>query len=33
MARKRYKREEIIGMLRQEEFPHGRGTSMMDAIR
>ena len=33
MARRRYKREDIIGMLRQAEIPHGRGMSMMDAIR
>ena len=33
MARKRYKPEEIVGMLRQAEILHGQGMSMADAIR
>ncbi len=33
MARKRYKPEEIVGMLRQAEVLHGQGMSMADAIR
>ena len=33
MARKRYKREEIVGKLRQAEVLHGQGMSMADAIR
>ena len=33
MARKRYKPEEIVGMLRQAEVLHGQGKSMADAIR
>ena len=33
MARKRYKPEEIVGMLRQAEVLHDQGTSMADAIR
>ena len=33
MARKRYKPEEIVGLLRQAEFLHGQGMSMADAIR
>ena len=33
MARKRYKPEEIVGMLRQAEVLHGLGMSMADATR
>ena len=33
MARKRYKPEEIVGLLRQAEVLHGQGLSMADAIR
>ncbi len=33
MARKRYKPEEIVSLLRQAEVLHGRGMSMADAIR
>ena len=33
MARKRYKPEGIVGMLRQAEVLHGQGMSMADAIR
>ena len=33
MARKRYKPEEIVGLLRQAEVLHGQGMSMADAIR
>ena len=33
MARKRYKPEEIVSMLRQAEVLHGQGMSMADAIR
>ena len=33
MARKRYKPEEIVNMLRQTEVLHGQGMSMADAIR
>ena len=33
MARKRYKPEEIVSLLRQAEVLHGQGTSMADAIR
>ena len=33
MARKRYKPEEIVGMLRQAEVLRGQGMSMADAIR
>ena len=33
MARKRYKPEEIVSLLRQAEFLHGQGMSMVDAIR
>ncbi len=30
MARKRYKPEEIVGLLRQAEILHGRGLSMAE---
>ena len=33
MARKRYKPEEIVGLLRQAEVLRGQGMSMADAIR
>ena len=33
MARKRYKPEEIVSLLRQAEVLHGQGLSMADAIR
>ena len=33
MARKRYKPEEIVSLLRQAEVLHGQGISMADAIR
>ena len=33
MARKRYKPEEVVSMLRQAEVLHGQGMSMADAIR
>ena len=33
MARKRYKPEEIVNMLRQAEVLHGQGMSMADVIR
>ena len=33
MARKRYKPEEIVGLLRQAEVLHGQGMSMADAVR
>ena len=33
MARKRYKPEEIVSLLRQAEVLHGQGKSMADAIR
>ena len=33
MARKRCKPEEIVNLLRQAEVLHGRGLSMVDAIR
>ena len=33
MARRRYKPEEIVGLLRQAEVLHGQGMSMADAIR
>ena len=33
MARKRYKPEEIVRLLRQAEVLHGQGMSMADAIR
>ena len=33
MARKRYKPEEIVNLLRQAEVLHGQGMSMADAIR
>ena len=33
MARKRYKPEEIVSMLRQAEVLHGQGMSMADTIR
>ena len=33
MARKRYKPEEIVSLLRQAEVLHGQGMSMADAIR
>ncbi len=33
MARKRYKPEEIVSLLRQAEVLHSRGMSMADAIR
>ena len=33
MAGKRYKPEEIVGLLRQAEVLHGQGMSMADAIR
>ena len=32
MARKRYKPEEIVSLLRQAEVLHGQGMSMADAI-
>ncbi len=32
MARKRYKPEEIVSLLRQAEVLHGQGLSMADAI-
>ena len=33
MARKRYKPEEIVSLLRQAEVLHGQDMSMADAIR
>ena len=33
MARKRYKPEEIVRLLRQAEVLHGQGLSMADANR
>ena len=33
MARKRYRPEEIVSLLRQAEVLHGQGLSMADAIR
>ena len=33
MARKRYRPEEIVSLLRRAEVLHGQGTSMADAIR
>ena len=33
MARKRYKPEEVVSMLRQAEVLYGQGMSMADAIR
>jgi putative transposase len=33
MARKRYKREEIVGKLRQADVLYSQGMSMADAIR
>ena len=33
MARKRYKPEEIVSLLRQAEVLHSQGMSMADAIR
>ena len=33
MARKRYKPDEIVSLLRQAEVLHGQGMSMADAIR
>ena len=33
MARKRYKAEEIVSLLRQAEVLHGQCMSMADAIR
>ncbi len=33
MARKRYKPEDIVGLLRQAEVLHGQVMSMADAIR
>ena len=33
MARKRYKPEEIVSLLRQAEVLHDQGMSMADAIR
>ena len=33
MVRKRYKPEEIVGLLRQAEVLHGQGMSMVNAIR
>ena len=33
MARKCYKPEEIVSLLRQAEVLHGQGMSMGDAIR
>ena len=33
IARKRYKPEEIVNLLRQAEALHGQGLSMADAIR
>ena len=33
MARKRYKPEEIVSLLRQSEVLHGQGMSMADALR
>ena len=33
LARKRYKPEEIVSLLRQAEVLHGQGTSMADTIR
>ena len=33
MARKRYRPEEIVSLLRQSEVLHGQGMTMSDAIR
>ena len=33
MARKRYRPEEIVSLLRQAEVLHGQGRSMAEAIR
>ena len=33
MARKRYKPEEIVSLMRQTEVLHGQGMSTADAIR
>ena len=33
MAKKRYKPEEIVGLLRQADVLHSQGMSMADAIR
>ena len=33
MARKRYRPEEIVSLLRQADVLHGHGLSMADAIR
>lgn len=33
MARKRYKLEEIVGLLRHVDVPHSQGMSMADGIR
>lgn len=33
MAKKRYKPEEIVGLLRQADVLHSQGRSMADAIR
>ena len=33
MARKRYRPEEIVSLLRRAEVLHGQGMSMADAIR
>ena len=33
MAMKRYKPEEIVGLLRQADVLHSQGKSMADAIR
>lgn len=33
MARKRYKAEEIVSLLRHAEVLHGQGMTMADAIR
>ena len=33
MARKRYKPEEIVSLLRRAKVQHGQGRSMVDAIR
>jgi putative transposase len=33
MARKRYKPEEIVGLLRQADVLHSQGMSMADVIR
>ena len=33
MARKRYKPQKIVGLLRQAEVLHGQGISMASAVR